>query len=66
MDRIQPDISPPDTPLENLKAPARILIVDPAMLNGGGGQFQRLFGPDGPFETAAPPMIRLFPALIET
>ncbi len=66
MDSNQTIPPPPDTPAENLTDPAHIKNVDPSMLNGGGGRFQRLSGPDGPFHAAVVAAALLFPAPIET
>lgn len=65
MDSNQPIPPAPDTPADNLTDPAR-MTVDPSMLNGGGGRFQRLSGPDGPFHAAAVAAALLFPTPIET
>jgi hypothetical protein len=66
MDSKPPIIPPPKLSAENLTDPAHIKNVDPSMLNGGGGRFQRLSGPDGPFHAAAVAAALLLPAPIET
>jgi hypothetical protein len=54
---------PPPIPAQDPAYPAQIMTADPSMLNGGGGRFQRLSGPDGPFHAAA---ALLLPTPIET
>lgn len=61
-----PILPPPQEPAKDRTDPARIMHVDPSMLNGGGGRFQRLSGPDGPFHAAVAAAALLFPAPIET
>lgn len=57
---------PPQEPAKDRTDPARAMTVDPSMLNGGGGRFQRLSGPDGPFHAAVVAAALLFPTPIET